>query len=139
MSRVPPIYLALMLEIERRRAALRFPMERFSELAGLPDRYYPKALYANEPSGRVAQWSVQRMVDTLWPDCTIDVVIRGKPGNALSAESLKQKLLQLRAPESPKIQRELMRKLGDAGRAAQITTQSRGERSRNARKAARAR
>src|SRR4030088_1324649 len=74
------IYRSLMFEIERRRLALGFPMEKFSEFAGLSDRYYSKALFADEPSGRQAQWStLEVMVQALFPH-GYDLELRAKPG-----------------------------------------------------------
>lgn len=108
---VTNIYRAVMLEIERRRQALGFPMEKFSEYAGLSDRYYPKLLHADEPSGRQANWGMLEIImDALYPH-GYDVIIKAKPGQVISAENLKAKLLGLAAQKDPKCRRELMREL----------------------------
>jgi hypothetical protein len=115
------IFRAIMLECERRRVALGFPMEKFSEYAGLPERYYPKALHADLPSGRQAQWgTLQTIIDALFPT-GFDVEIRARPGSPQDYESLKAQLLQLRAHHDPRSQRDLMRGLSvkaAAGRKA---------------------
>lgn len=117
MTAATPIYRAIMLEIERRRVALGLPMAQFCEFAGLPDRYYSKALHADEPSGRRAQWStLQIIVQALFRN-GFDLEIRARPGPAISEESLKAKLLQLKATVDPKSQRQLMRELGMRGAA----------------------
>jgi len=115
LTQATPIYRAIMLEIERRRVALGFPMEKFSEYAGVPDRYFPKALHADQPSGRQAQWgTLQVIVDALFPH-GFDLEIRPRPGAVMSADNLKAKLLQLKANIDPRSQRELMRELGRKG------------------------
>lgn len=115
MTQATPIFRAIMLECERRRVALGFPMEKFSEYAGLPERYYPKALHADLPSGRQAQWgTLQIIVDALFPT-GFDVEIRAHPGAPMDYVSLKAQLLQLRARHDPRTQRELMRILGKKG------------------------
>lgn len=126
-----------MLEFEQRRQALGFPMEAFSEYAGLPDRYYPKALHADRPSGRQAQWAtVQIMADALYPN-GFDLIIKPKPGAVMSEDNLKAKLLRLQAVKDPKCRREMMAELGRAGRAHQLANFSPEKRSAIARRAAR--
>lgn len=115
MNHVTAIYRSIMLEVERRRHAVGFPMEKFSDYAGLPERYYPKALHADTPSGRQAQWgTLQVIIDALFPH-GFDVTITPKPGQIMTEDSLKAKLLHLQAAKDPKSQRELMRALGTAG------------------------
>ena len=139
MTQATGIYLAIMLEVERRRQALGFPMEKFSEYAGLPERYYSKALHPDTASGRQAQWgTLQIIIDALFP-AGFDVVIKPRAGAAMNGDSLKAKLLRLQAAKDPKCQRELMRELGHAGRAQQLAKQPRWKRRAIARKAARAR
>lgn len=102
------IYRAIILECERRRMALGLPMEKFCEYAGLPDRYYGKAVCVDTPSGRQPQWTtLQIIIDALFPH-GFDVEIRAKPGQVIDANSLKAKLLQLKAHHDPLAQRELM-------------------------------
>src|SRR4051812_49156524 len=114
-SATTSICRSLMLEIERWRIAVGWPMDKFSEYCGLPDRYYPKALLADTPSGRQPRWqSVQLMVDGIFP-AGFDIELRPKPGTVMTADNLKAKLLQLRAPTDAKTQRELMRELGQKG------------------------
>ena len=116
MTQATGIYLAIMLEVERRRQALGFPMEKFSEYAGLPERYYSKALHPDTASGRQAQWgTLQIIIDALFP-AGFDVVIKPRAGAAMNGDSLKAKLLRLQAAKDPKCQRELMREL--AGRVS---------------------
>jgi hypothetical protein len=115
MSTATGIYRAVMLECERRRASLGLPMEKFDEYAGLSERYYAKALHADAPSGRQAQWgTLQVIVDALFP-AGFDLEIKPRPGLVITADNLKAKLLQLKAIKDPKAQRELMRELGRKG------------------------
>lgn len=66
---VPPIYRAIMLEIERRRLAVGISMDRMSELMGAAERSYAKMLYPDTPSGRMAQWNtLQSALDVLFCD-----------------------------------------------------------------------
>jgi len=128
------IYRSLMFEIERRRLALGFPIEKFSEFAGLSDRYYSKALFADEPSGRQAQWStLEVMVQALFPH---GYELRAKPGAVIDATNLKAKLLQLRAHHDPRSQRELMSELGKKGGRARAVRLSEKRRIAIARRAA---
>jgi hypothetical protein len=109
------IYRSLMLELERRRVALGWSMEKFNEYAGLPDGYYNKAVSMDAPSGKQAQWStVQLMVDALFYS-GFDLEIRPKPGAVMSEDNLKAKLLQLRPPGRVFSQRQLMSELGKKG------------------------
>lgn len=120
MSEVAPICRALMLEIERWRLALNLPMEKFCEYAGLPDRYYPKALHADSSSGRQPQWgTVQVMLDAIFPG-GFDLELKPRAG-VLTADNLKARLLQLRATINPHTQRDLMRERGRAGGIASAT------------------
>lgn len=139
MTTATPIFRAIMLECERRRVALGFPMEKFSEYAGLPERYYPKALHADLPSGRQGQWStLQTIIDALFPS-GFDVEIRARPGAPGDYESLKAKLLQLRATKDPRSQRELMRELGRKGLVAMLAKRGEQALRKQRRKAGRAR
>jgi hypothetical protein len=118
MTAATPLFRAIMLEFERRRIALGLPMEKFDEFAGLSDRYYAKALHADKPSGRQAQWgTVQVMADALFPH-GFDLEIRPRPGQVITETNLKAKLLQLKATKDPKSQRELMRDLSMLAAAA---------------------
>lgn len=114
-NNVTGIYRAIMIECERRRQALGLPMDKFSEWAGLPDRFYSKGLHADAPSGRQAQWpTLQIIVSALFPH-GFDLIIKPKPGAVIEPHDLKAKLLQLKAIKDPKAQRELMRELGRKG------------------------
>lgn len=109
------IYRAVVLELERRRRSLGLPLEKFGEYAGLPDRYVSKAVHSDTPSGRQAQWSTLEIwVDSLFP-AGYDLIIKAKPGQVISADNLKAKLLRLTAINDPKTQREVMAELGRLG------------------------
>lgn len=115
------IYRAIILECERQRIRLGFPMEKFDEFAGLPERYFAKALHPDQKSGRQAQWStMQLIIDALFPT-GFDVEIRARPGAPKDYDSLKAKLLQLRATRDARTQRELMSDLGKKGAQAMLT------------------
>lgn len=59
----------IMVELARNLDLLGWAQEPFSELAGLSDRYFPKALHAHEVCGREPTWPVlQAMFDALFPD-----------------------------------------------------------------------
>ena len=86
-------------------------MDKFCEYAGLPERYYAKGLHADMPNGRQSTWPmVQNIIDALFYS-GFDVEIRARPGAPMDYESLKAKLLQLRANHDPRTQRELMTSL----------------------------
>lgn len=105
---VTAIYRQIMLEVEARRLALGLPMEKFSDWAGVPERYYPKALLPDTPSGRQASWeTLQTIIDALFPQ-GFEVVIKSKPGNVIGAKDMKAELLKLRERANPKTHRELM-------------------------------
>jgi hypothetical protein len=115
---VTPLYRAVMLEVERRRLQLDISMERLSEVAGNADRSYSKALHAETASGRVAGWpTLQNIIDTLFPD-GVDVVLRPRVGDQLTALSYRHKLRAAAAVHDRKMQRDLMRELGAKGGAA---------------------
>lgn len=70
----------IMAELNRHRMAMKFAQEPFGELAGLPDRYFSKALNAHEYSGREPTWPLlQAMVSTIFPD-GVTVVFTAVPG-----------------------------------------------------------
>lgn len=84
---VPPVYYALFAEIERHRIALGIPMWKLDDAAGTQSRYYAKALYADTPSGRIANWqSVQMIVAALFPD-GFSIKIRPARGGKLPASN----------------------------------------------------
>jgi hypothetical protein len=63
-----PVYRALLLECERRRQQLNWPMWVVDDRAGTQDGYYAKALHADRPSGRQARWETLSLIVTaLWP------------------------------------------------------------------------
>lgn len=115
MTAASPVYRSIMLEIERRRIALGWPMEKFSEFAGVPDRYYAKALFSDAPGGRQAQWrTLQLIIDALFP-AGFDIEIKARAGAVMTKDNLKAQLLQLRATVDPRSQRQLMSDLGKRG------------------------
>jgi hypothetical protein len=77
---ISPLYTAVMEQFELRRVSLEFPMEKFSEYAGLPERYYPKAKMPNCVSGRQATWPlITAMSNVLYAD-GFDLTIVPRPG-----------------------------------------------------------
>jgi transcriptional regulator with XRE-family HTH domain len=112
---IQPFYMAVMLEIERRRLQLRLSMQEVCDRSGVADYYYSKALHASTPSGREARWAtLQDIVDALFPE-GYDVEIRPKVGMRLSAADLRCKIKFAAAMTDTKSQRELMRELGKRG------------------------
>lgn len=139
MTTPTAIYSAVMLEIERRRQQVGVGMEKFSEFAGVPERYYSKALHADEPSGRQAQWpTVQRIVEALFPH-GFDLIIKAKPGPLFEPINLKAKLLGLRAMTDKLSQREYMTNLSVQAAAARKKKIPAHRRKQIAKKAAKAR
>jgi hypothetical protein len=138
-AHVVPIYRAILLECERRRRALGIGMEVFSELAGLPERYYAKALHADARSGRQAEWqTLQAIIDALYPG-GFDLELKPKPGGAaVTVRQFAEKLAHLKAAYERREQRALMRELSRRAVAARRRI-PRAVRRRIARRAARAR
>jgi transcriptional regulator with XRE-family HTH domain len=113
---IAPFYMAVMLEIERRRLQLGVSMQEVCDRAGVADYYYSKALHASTPSGREARWStLQDIIDAIFPS-GYDVIIRPKAGMRLDAKQLRCKIkFAAAASANPKLQRELMAELGRRG------------------------
>lgn len=132
---ISPFYMAVMLEIERRRLQLGLSMQEVCDRSGLADYYYSKSLHASTPSGRQAQWrTLQDLVDALFSE-GYDVEIRPKVGMRLDAKQLRCKIKFAAASVNPKLQRELMRELGSKGgkaRREKYKTMPRAERLRMA-------
>jgi hypothetical protein len=90
-------------------------MDQVADRAGVADRYYSKARWADSPSGRQARWeTLQDVVDALFPE-GYDVEIRPKVGLRLDAEQLRCKIKFAAAPKDSRSHRELMRELGRMG------------------------
>jgi transcriptional regulator with XRE-family HTH domain len=112
---IAPFYMAVMLEIERRRLQLNISMQEVCDRSGVADYYYSKALHASTPSGREARWStLQDIVDALFP-AGYDVVIKPKTGMRLNPDQLRCKIKFAAAPTDRKLQRALMSELGRKG------------------------
>ena len=90
---VTAIYRAIVIEVERRRLSVGISMEKMSELMGSAERSYSKMIYADTPSGRIAQWqTLQNAIDVLFADgfrLTIDVH-KGEPLTSAGARRLIQ-------------------------------------------------
>jgi hypothetical protein len=56
------LYRSVMLEVERRRLFLGWPMWLVDERSGVQSGYYAKMLYADTPSGRCAGWEMLQWV-----------------------------------------------------------------------------
>jgi hypothetical protein len=111
----PPLYHAIMLEIERRRLQLGISMERLSEIAGIADRAYAKTLHCTAPSGRIAQYgTLQTLIDFLFVDGFTLIL---KPHNGPRLDELCSKhLLKIdRAFFDRKTRREVMQDYGRKG------------------------
>jgi hypothetical protein len=139
---ISPFYMAVMLEIERRRLSLRLSMQEVCDRSGVADYFYSKALHASTPSGRQAQWrTIQDIVDALFP-AGYDVIIKPKTGMRLDPSQLRCKIKSAVSTVNPKSQRELMRELGSKGgkaRREKYKTMTRAERQRIVKKARRTR
>jgi len=117
---IQPFYMAIMLELERRRLQLGLSMQEVCDRSGVADYYYSKALHASTPSGREARWStLQDILDALFP-AGADVVIKPKVGMRLDAKQLRCKIKFAAALTDSKSQRALMSELGKRGAKARI-------------------
>lgn len=115
MTKATPVYRAIILGCEERRVALGMSMEKLSEFAGLPDRYYAKAVHVDEPSGRQASWqTLQIICDVLWPD-GFGVAIKPHAGLRLDAQSLQFKVRYEQQLGNGKTRREFMSEIGRKG------------------------
>lgn len=82
---VPPIYYAVLAELERVRQQFGIPMWKLDDAAGAQSRYFSKALHADTPTGRMATWTtLQMFVETLFPE-GFSLSIKAKPGGSLVA------------------------------------------------------
>jgi hypothetical protein len=136
MTAATPIFRAIMLECERRRIALGMSMEKFSEFAGLPDRYYAKALRADEPSGRQASWATMQVIfDALFPD-GYDLCVNARSGPMLDALSMQYKVRYEQSMANGKTRRQHLSEIGRKGGATRASRQTPEERSKQARYAA---
>ena len=139
---IQPFYMAVMLEIERRRLQLNISMQEVCDRSGVADYYYSKALHASTPSGREARWStLQDIIDGIFP-MGYDVIIRPKVGMRLNPAQLRCKIKFAAAAANPKLQRELMSELGRKGgeaRREKYKNMTKEERQRIAAKARRTR
>jgi transcriptional regulator with XRE-family HTH domain len=138
---IAPFYMAVMLEIERRRLQLRLSMQELCDRAGVADYYYSKALHASTPSGREARWStLQDIMDAIFPE-GYDVVIKPKVGMRLDAKQLRCKIkfsaaaLEAVNPTSHRDLMAMIGKMGGEARRAKYATMSKAERQRIAKKA----
>lgn len=120
VTAVPPIYRAILLELERRRLAVGISMDRMSELMGSAERSYAKMLYPETPSGRMARWeTLQSAVDVLFcdgyelrikPTRPMPTVI-GIAQGVLTTEGTKRKIKAEAATWNRQIRREVMDEL----------------------------
>jgi hypothetical protein len=84
-----PLYRMLMMELERRRVALGWPMWKLDDKAGTQDGYYAKMLYPDTPTGRQARWeTVQLVVDALFPEGIRQVTLEPENDALLTAPSI---------------------------------------------------
>ncbi|MBR1249192.1 hypothetical protein JQ609_19970 [Bradyrhizobium sp. AUGA SZCCT0169] len=136
---VMPFYRAIVLELERRRIALRISMDETSDRAGIADRLYNKMVAADAPSGRQSRWeTIQDVVDCLYPE-GYDLEIRPRKGLRLGPGDLRCKIAFASASGGDtRSQRDLMRALGKLGgeaRRDKYKNMSSEERQRIAKKA----
>lgn len=121
---IPPIYNAMVLEVERRRLAVGISMDRMSELMGTAERSYSKMIYPDTSSGRMAQWAtLQSALDVLFCD-GFDLRMNvhrqmpsavSTPASVRTTEGTKRLIKAEAATWSRPIRRELMIELGRKG------------------------
>lgn len=136
MTEATAVYRAVMLAVEERRQQLGLAMWQVDELAGTQDGYFAKALHADAPSGRQAQWrTLQLIVEALWPDGFKLSLVDAPTQISIDAPTFKRKLRHITANYNPKSRRELMAELGRRGREIQIKFQTEKQQTRIRRKA----
>lgn len=115
MTVATALYRAVMIEIERRRLQLGWPMWRMDDEAGTNDGHYAHCLHADTPNGRQAQWqTLDLFVGALYP-FGFDVEIRHRSGRACTAVDARQKIRAMAAQTDKRSYREMMRDLGMRG------------------------
>jgi hypothetical protein len=126
----PAIYLAIVLELERRRHACGISMDEMSELMGSAERSYAKLVHPTTASGRFATWpKLQQAIDVLW--CTgFRLTIDTTNDGMLTTVGTRRKILHSSATYNRRTRRELMRDLSlkaAAARREKIPSERRSE------------
>jgi hypothetical protein len=144
-SPVPPLYRAMVLELERRRLAVGISMERMSELMGTAERSYAKMMHPETSSGRMVQWpTMQAVVDVLYCDGMLVRLMPMRAGsthewNAVQSTEGTRRLIKAEAARwDAKMRREAMAAIcreGGKARAAKMTAKQRSDSARHAAKA----
>jgi hypothetical protein len=126
-----PIYLAIIVEVERRRMQVGISMERMSELMGTAERSYAKMLYPDTPSGRCATWpTLQAAIDVLFCDGFDLRLSAGRSRAPRTTEGTKRLIRAEAAHWSAPAMRQRMADMGRKGgaaRAASLSAQQRRE------------
>jgi hypothetical protein len=139
MTTPTPIYLAIMVEVERRRMQVGISMDRISELAGNAERSYAKALYPDTSSGRCATWpTLQRIFDVLYCE-GFELRLAPRSGTALSTEGAQQRIRAEAAHWTAPAMRQRMAELGRLSGVARQSKVPPSRRKEIATRAARAR
>ncbi|MGY4351225.1 hypothetical protein ACVWXM_007718 [Bradyrhizobium sp. GM7.3] len=135
VDRAVPVYRALLLECERRRQQLGWPMWRLDEISGVQEGHYAKCLHVDRQSGRQAQWkTLHLIVSALWPE-GFDMQIKPKAGGNLGPDDMRLKIRFAQADHDRTTRRELMRELGRLGARARMSKLTKAERKKIARAA----
>jgi hypothetical protein len=120
VERATPLFRAILLECERRRQALGWPMWKLDAAAGTQCGHHAKCQHADRPSGRQGQWkTLHLIVSALWPR-GFDLEITHKPGGILWAEDHWLKVKFAAADHDRLSRRALMSYLGKRGAAARM-------------------
>jgi hypothetical protein len=129
------IYRSITIECERRRQELSLPMWKLDDLAGTQDGFYAKMLHADRPSGRQCRWeTLNLIVSALWPQ-GFDLQIIHKPGDPLTAENHRLKVMFAASDHCRLSRRKLMSELGKRGAAARLAKLGKRERKKIAKHA----
>lgn len=135
IDRATPVYRALLLECERRRQQLGWPMWQVDDASGLNDGHYAHCLHADRVCGRQAQWkTLSLIVLALWPQ-GFDLQMKHKAGGILTAEDHRLKVMFAAADNDRLSRRELMRELGKRGAKARMLKLGKRERKKIAKHA----
>lgn len=133
------LYNALMVEIERRRNAIGLPMERVSELAGTADRSYAKMLNPETVSGRRANWeTLQLVIDVLYCNGFELRLVPSRERKEVAPGTVR-KIMQEAVEFDRQTLRDRLSEIGMRGGLARISKMTPEQRSRSAKKAAKAR
>jgi hypothetical protein len=115
--------------------AITIECEKVDDAAGTQDGFYSKLLHADRQNGRQCRWETLQLVITALFPAGFDLQIIHKPGDPLTAERHRLKVMFAAADNNRLSRRELMRELGKRGAAARKAKLGKRERKQIAKRA----